>query len=100
MLKILNMKTEKEAAVEEKELKSPQEFWDELMELSENDDASQVEYLLMHRGDFGLSDVKLPGEDEIYNWLQGRAENKLGRKLQVELNEKGIIVPIENERVE
>ena len=67
------------------------------MELSENDDPSQVEYLLLHRGDFGLSEVKLPGEDEIYMWLQGRAENKLGRKVQVELNEKGIIVPIASE---
>ena len=92
------MEKEHEHATEENKIKDPKEFWGELMELSENDDASQVEYLLLHRGEYGLKDTKLPGEDEIFTWLQGRAENKLGRKLQVELNDKGIIVPIENGR--
>ena len=66
------------------------------MKLVEDDDPSAVEHLLLNRG--GFSEEKLPGEDEIWQWLQGQAENKLGRKLMVELNEKGIIVPLEAEK--
>ena len=88
------MEKEHEAIIEEKEPKSAREFWQELMKLTEEDDPSGVEHLLLHRGGHGLLDKKLPAEDEIWIWLQGRAENKLGRKLLVELNEKGIIVPI------
>lgn len=82
---------------EEEHFESIKEFWDELMKLTEEDDAEGVEYLLLHR-EFPYK--KLPGEDEIYSWLKGRAENKLGRKLQVELNEEGIIVPINSEHNE
>lgn len=74
-----------------------QDYWNELMRLTEEDDVSGVEYLLLHRGEF--SNEKLPGEDEIWQWLQGRAENKLGRKLRVDFDkETGIIVPIESEK--
>ncbi len=91
------MEKEHGPATGEKELKSAKEFWAELMELADDDDFNQIEYLLIHRGDFGLSEAKLPGEDEIYEWLEDRAAN-LGRKLQVTKNEKGIIVPISNGR--
>lgn len=84
----------KEQIVEEKHWENPEDYWSELLRLAEDDDVDGVEYLLLHRGKF--KDNKLPGEDEIWQWLQGRAENKTGRKLLVELNEKGIIVPIEN----
>ena len=63
------------------------------MELADDDDLNQVEDMIIHRGDFGLENTKLPGEDEIFEWLQDRSAT-LGRKLQVELNKKGIIVPI------
>lgn len=90
------MEKEHDAIIGENEPKTAKEFWQELMKLVDEDDASGVEHLLMNRGD--LMDTKLPGEDEIFTWLQGRAENKLGRNLLVELNEKGIIVPIESGR--
>lgn len=88
------MEKEHEAIKEEKRWENAEDYWNELMKLVEDDDVSSVEHLLLNRGDF--QNEKLPGEDEIWQWLQGRAENKLGRKLLVELNEKGIIVPIEN----
>lgn len=86
---------EKESIIEEKQFKDVQEYWGELMKLVEDDDPSGVEHLLLNRGEF--SEDKLPGEDEVWQWLQGRAENGLGRKLMVELNEKGIMVPIKPE---
>jgi len=91
------METKHEQSAQEKETKSAHDLWGEIMSLTEEDDVSQVEYLLLHRADFGLGETKLPGEDEIFAWLDGRAENKLGRKLLVKLNEKGIIVPIASE---
>jgi len=86
------MGIEKEPIIEKKP-KSAKEFWTEIMELADDDDFNQVEDMLIHRGDFDLENTKLPGEDKIFEWLQDRSAN-LGRKLQVELNEKGIIVPI------
>lgn len=92
------MENEHENLIEEKHWKDAKEYWGELMKLVEDDDPSAVEHLLLNRGE--LSKEKLPGEDEIWQWLQGRAENKLGRKLMVELNEKGIIIPIEQKEEE
>jgi len=82
---------------EEKHGESIKEFWGEVMKLVEEDDINGVEYLLLHRG---FPYKKMPGEDEIYLWMEGRAENKLGRKLQVKFSEEGIIVPIDSEQEE
>lgn len=92
------MEKEHESIIKEEHFENIKEYWDELMELVEDDDPNGVEYLLLNRGKF--SKDKLPGEDEIWEWLKGRAENKLGRKLMVELNDKGIIVPIESKEEE
>ena len=92
------MEREKELITEEEHFENIKEYWGELMKLVEDDDPSGVEHLLLNRGKF-IKD-KLPGEDEVWEWLQGRAENKLGRKLMVKLNKDGIIAPIESEEAE
>lgn len=90
-----NMEHEHEPIVKEEKLNEDhKEFWEELNRLAEDDEVAQVEDLLIHR-DFPYK--RLPGEKELFVWLEGRATNKLGRKLQVELNEEGIIVPIKSE---
>lgn len=84
-----------EEPLEEKHFKDIQAYWAEIMDRSENDDIDGVQRLLLQRGDF--SDKKLPGENEIMQWLKDRVANKPDYKLLVELNEKGIIVPIGRE---
>lgn len=80
-----------EEPLEEKHFKDIKAYWDEIMNRSENDDIDGVQRLLLQRGDF--SDKKLPGEDEIWQWLKDRVANNPGQELLVELNEKCIIVP-------
>ena len=86
------MEKEHKSIIEEKHFEDIKEYWGELMKLVEDDDPSAVEHLFLNRGEF--SKDKFANEDKIWAWLKGRAENKLGRKLLVELSEKGIIVTI------
>jgi len=90
------MEKEHEPIIEEKRPEVAIEFWNKVMQLVDDDDVSAVEHMFLERPE-NLMDTKLPGklpgEDKLWAWLQGRAENKLGRSLLVELNEKGIIVP-------
>lgn len=59
----------------------------------EDDEPSQVEDYFLHR-EFPYT--RLLDEKNIFAWLKGRAENKLGRKLLVKLSKEGLIVPIED----
>lgn len=87
------MEKEHDQLIDDEHFENPKEFWGELLKRVEDEDPSGVEHMLLNRGSVG----KLPGEDEIWAWLQGMAENKLGRKLLVELDERGMIVPIESQ---
>ena len=84
----------REQVEHKKELQSPEEFEREIRELIDDDDVSGVEHMLMHRDEHEKG--KMPDEDKIWQWLQGRAENKLGRKPLVEFDqENAVIVPID-----
>ncbi|MCX6721448.1 MAG: hypothetical protein NT026_02505, partial [Candidatus Staskawiczbacteria bacterium] len=56
----------------------------------------ELEYFLLHHPK-NLESKKVRGEEELFGWLAENLEKKYGRKPMVELNEKGIIVPINAE---
>ncbi len=84
-------KDDSEQILEKREWKDAQEYWSAVMDLAEKNEPHQVEDLLLkERTDYS----KMPGEDELYVWL----ESHLGRKPLVELNEKRVLVPIEKKK--
>ena len=88
--------SEKKVIVPRKrEWKSPEDYWAEVTELAGDDCVEGVQDLLLRSGNIKLSDIK--GQEDLFAWLRGRAENKPNVRLEVELNEEGIIVPIKSE---
>jgi hypothetical protein len=92
------MEREPSFEIEQEQWKDIEEYWGMLLDKVDEDDVEGAEYLLLHRDDFH----KLPGEDELfgwlmYEWLEKRLDEKLGRSPLVELNEKGVIAAIKTE---
>lgn len=77
---------------EEKKFETKEDFWHAMIDVQARGDANEVELFFLHRPKKFMN-TKLLGEDEVMAWLKEEIEEKLGRPLMVELNEKGIIVP-------
>lgn len=75
-----------------------EDYQESLYTAHKNENPDELEFLLLHRPE-KFEGNKIRGEEELLDWLTKSFKEKYGseRKPLVELNKKGIIIPIKLE---